>query len=159
MPSAEVGGEVRRKRALNCWPWVRSLTHSPEAVIHSPAAMVAALEQLLGQRHEFVRRKAAMALVHGLGQRIGNPGANPDHRRLFDTELHGDGVGGLEADTADIARQAVRVLGHDLDSVGTVGLENPYRPRGAYAVAVQKNHDLPHRLLLDPGCENAGSAN
>ena len=35
------GSEVRRNLALNCWPWVRSLTHSPEAVIHSPAAMVA----------------------------------------------------------------------------------------------------------------------
>jgi hypothetical protein len=42
MPSAEVGGEVRRKRALNCWPWVRSLTYSPEVVIHSPAEIVAA---------------------------------------------------------------------------------------------------------------------
>jgi hypothetical protein len=26
MPSAEVGGEVRRNRALNCWPWVTALT-------------------------------------------------------------------------------------------------------------------------------------
>jgi hypothetical protein len=26
MPSAEVGADVRKKRALNCWPWVRSLT-------------------------------------------------------------------------------------------------------------------------------------
>src|SRR6516225_6363034 len=34
MPSADVGAEVRRKRALNCWPWVRSLTHWPEAMIH-----------------------------------------------------------------------------------------------------------------------------
>jgi hypothetical protein len=42
IPSAEVGGEVRRKRALNCWPWVRSLTQSPDAVTHSPAAMGAA---------------------------------------------------------------------------------------------------------------------
>jgi len=41
MPSAEFGGDVRKKRALNCWPCVRSLTHSPEAVIHSPAEMVA----------------------------------------------------------------------------------------------------------------------
>jgi hypothetical protein len=41
MPSGDVGAEVRRNRALNCWPWVRSLTHSPVAVIHSPAAMVA----------------------------------------------------------------------------------------------------------------------
>ena len=35
-----------------------------------------------------------MTLVHGVGQRIGNPGAHADHRRLFDVELHGDGVGG-----------------------------------------------------------------
>ena len=41
MPSAESGSEVRRNFALNCWPWVRSLTHSAEAAIHSPAAMVA----------------------------------------------------------------------------------------------------------------------
>jgi hypothetical protein len=27
---------------LNCCPWVRSLTHSPFAVIHSPAEIVAA---------------------------------------------------------------------------------------------------------------------
>ena len=30
MPSIEVGAEVFRNRALNCWPWVRSLTHSPD---------------------------------------------------------------------------------------------------------------------------------
>ena len=42
MPSIDVGAEVRMKRALNCWPWVRSLTHSPDAVTHSPAAMAAA---------------------------------------------------------------------------------------------------------------------
>jgi hypothetical protein len=38
----ELGAEVRMKCALNCWPWVRSLTHTPEAVIHSPAEIVAA---------------------------------------------------------------------------------------------------------------------
>ena len=42
MPSVVVGAEVRRKRDLNCWPWVRSLIHSPEAMTHSPAAIVAA---------------------------------------------------------------------------------------------------------------------
>jgi hypothetical protein len=42
MPSADVGAEVRRNRALNCWPWVRSLTHWPEAMIHSPTEMAAA---------------------------------------------------------------------------------------------------------------------
>ena len=44
-----------------------------------------------------------MSLVHGFGQRIGNPGADPDHGGLLDAELHGDGVGRLEADAADIA--------------------------------------------------------
>src|SRR5215207_7984538 len=42
MPSIDVGAEVFRNRALNCWPWVRSLTHSPDAVTHSPAEIVAA---------------------------------------------------------------------------------------------------------------------
>ena len=62
------------------------------------------LEQLLGQRHQLIRRQAAMTLVHRVGQRIGNPGANPDHRRLLDIELHGDGIGSLEADAPDITR-------------------------------------------------------
>ena len=42
MPSIDVGAEVLRNRALNCWPWVRSFTQSPDAVIHSPAEIVAA---------------------------------------------------------------------------------------------------------------------
>src|SRR5215467_4143617 len=41
IPSPEVGAEVRMNRARNCWPCVRSLTHSPDAVIHSPAEIVA----------------------------------------------------------------------------------------------------------------------
>jgi hypothetical protein len=45
-----------------------------------------------------------MALIHSLGQRIGNSGANADHGGLLDAELHGDRVGGLESDAADIAR-------------------------------------------------------
>jgi len=42
MPSSDVGADVRMNRVLNCWPWLRSLTHSPVAVTHSPAEMVAA---------------------------------------------------------------------------------------------------------------------
>jgi hypothetical protein len=40
--TSEVGSEVFRNLALNCWPWVRSLTHSPDAVTHSPAEITAA---------------------------------------------------------------------------------------------------------------------
>ena len=42
MPSVDDGAELRRKCALNWWPWVRWLTHCPDAVIHSPAATAAA---------------------------------------------------------------------------------------------------------------------
>src|SRR4051794_15688963 len=42
MPSVVVGAEVRMNRDLNWRPWVRSLTHSPDAVTHSPAEMLAA---------------------------------------------------------------------------------------------------------------------
>src|SRR5271170_7547114 len=42
IPSIELGAEVLRNRALNCWPWARSLIHSPDSVIHSPAEIIAA---------------------------------------------------------------------------------------------------------------------
>jgi hypothetical protein len=65
MPSAESGSEVRRNLALNCWPWVRSLTHSPEAVIHSPAAMVAEWPTSGGDNDLTNRfRKIASSLSH-----------------------------------------------------------------------------------------------
>src|SRR5262245_42428687 len=90
-------------------------------------------------------------LIHGLGQRIGYPGADAHQGGLLDAELHRHGIGRLETDAADIARQAIRVLGHDLDGVRAVGLADAHRPRRADAVAVQEHHDFPHRLLLGPG--------
>jgi hypothetical protein len=51
------------------------------------------------------------------------------------------------------------VLGHDLDGVGTIGLEDPRCPRRPDPVAVREDHDFTHRLLLGPGGQDAGSAN
>ncbi len=42
MPSMLEGAEAFRNCALNCSPWVRSLNQTPEAVIHSPAEIIAA---------------------------------------------------------------------------------------------------------------------
>src|SRR5256886_5702928 len=80
-------------------------------VERSPDQLLRHLEQLLGQRHQLVGRQTAMAFVHRFGQRVGNARTHPDHRRLFDAQLHRKGVGGLEADAADVAREPVRVLG------------------------------------------------
>ncbi len=96
-----------------------------------------------------------MAFVHRLGQRIGDASTHPDHGRLFDAELHGDGVGRLEADAADVAGQPVGVFRHDLDGVGAIGLVDAHCPRRADAVAVQEHHDLADDLLLGPGNSDA----
>jgi hypothetical protein len=49
----------------------------------------------------------------------------------------------------------VRVLRHDLERVGAVGLEDAHRACRAHAMAVQEDHDLPHDLLLGPGIGDA----
>ena len=81
------------------------------------------LKQALRQGNQLGDRQAAMALVHRLRESIGNPRPHPRHGGLLNAELHRNGVGGLRPDAADVARQPVRVLSHDLDGVGAVGLE------------------------------------
>ena len=68
------------------------------------------LQQLGGERAQLVGGQAAMALVHGLGQGVADPGPGADHRRLLDPEPHRDLVGALEADAADVAREPVGVV-------------------------------------------------
>ena len=116
------------------------------------------LEQLLGKRYQLFHRQAAMSLIHGLGKGIGNPRADPHHGGLLDAELQRDGVGGLETDAADVARQAIRVFGHDLDGVRTVGLVDAHRPRRTDTMAVQEHHDFPYGLLLGPGSGDAAGS-
>ena len=93
------------------------------------------LQELGRERSQLLFRQAAMSLVHRLGQRMADAGADPDHGRLLDAELHGDRIGRHEADAADVAGEPVGVLRHHLDGVGTVGPEYPHRPRRPDAVA------------------------
>src|ERR1700735_4117363 len=113
------------------------------------------LEQLPGERYHLSDRQAAMSLIHGLGQRVGNPRANSHHGRFLDAELHRNRVGGLEADAADISRQPIRVFRHDLDGIRTVSLVNADCPCRTNPMAVQKDHDLAYDLLLSPGIGDA----
>ena len=59
------------------------------------------IQQFDRQRRQFFDRKAAVTLVHGFRQRIGNSGAHPDHGRLLDPQFHGNGVRRAETDAAD----------------------------------------------------------
>src|ERR1700756_6023225 len=95
-----------------------------------------------------------MAFVHRLSERVGDAGAYPDQSGLLDAELGRDLIGGAEADATDVAGQPIRVLRDELDGLGAVGLVDAYRARGADAVAVQEQHDLPDDLLLGPAANN-----
>ena len=106
------------------------------------------LEQGRSARQEVTVWKSAVALVHRLAEREGDPGTDPHHRRLLEPQAHRDRVRGLEPDAAHVAGEPVGVLRHHLHRIDAVGLEDPHRARGAHAVAVQEHHDLAHRLLL-----------
>jgi hypothetical protein len=67
-------------------------------------------EQFFGEWDQLIRRQSAMTLVHRLGQRTRNPGAQSDHRSLFDAELPRNRVGALETDAADIPGKPIGVL-------------------------------------------------
>jgi hypothetical protein len=99
-----------------------------------------------------------MALVHRFGQRIGDPSTHAYHGRFLDAELHGDCVGCPKSNAADVARQPVGVLTHDLEGIGAIGLVDPHRSCRADPMAVQKDHDLAHDLLLGPGCADPEGA-
>jgi hypothetical protein len=76
----------------------------------SPDQFLWHFEQLFGQRHQLLRRQTAMALVHRLGERVGNTGANPNQGSLLDAKFRSDSVGSLETNATNIAGEPVRVL-------------------------------------------------
>ena len=115
-------------------------------------------EQRRRQLDQVLRRQAAMALVGRFLQGEGNAGAHPLRRLPRHAELHGDGVGGAKPDAADVAREPVRILGHDLDGVMAIGFEDADRPRRADAVGVQEEHDVADGLLLGPAGGDLSSA-
>ena len=102
------------------------------------------------QTKEVVPRKAAMAVIRRLLQGERDAGAQPLRGLLGQAELHGDGVGGAEADAADVAGEPIGILGHHLDGVVAIGLEDPDRARRPDAMGMQKHHDVAHGLLFGP---------
>ena len=94
--------------------------------------------------------QAAMALVGGGLEGKGHARPEPLRGGLLHPELGRNGVGGAEPDAAHVAGEPVGVLGHDLDGLMAIGLEDANGPGGADPMGVQEDHDLPHGLLLGP---------
>src|SRR5262249_55743512 len=108
------------------------------------------LEKLLRQRHELLFGGTTMPVLHCLGERGRYPSPHADHRGLFAAQLCRNLGSGAEANAPDVASQPVRIFRDHSDGVGTVRLVDAHRPRRAYAVAVQEQHDLADDLLLAP---------
>ena len=108
------------------------------------------IEQLRGRLDQLLARQAALAFVHSLHEGVGDAGPGADGGGLLDAEPEGEGVGGDEADAADVARQAVGVLRDDGDRVGAVRLVDPRGARRADAVGVEEDHDVADDLLSGP---------
>jgi len=56
------------------------------------------------------------------------------------------------------ARNPIRVLGHDLNGIGTIGLIDPNSASRADPAAVQKDHDIMNNRLFRPGSGDAPGA-
>ena len=108
------------------------------------------LQQRRRQLDQVLHRQPAMAFVGRLLKGEGNAGAHPLRRLPRHAELHGDGVGGAKPDAANVAGEPIWVLGHDLDGVVPIGLEDADRPRRADAIGMEEDHDVADGLLLRP---------
>jgi hypothetical protein len=86
-------------------------------------------KQLFGEGDELFDRKTAMPFIHRFRERIGDTSAHSDQRSFLDAELGRDLVGSSEADAADVAGQAIRVLRDEPNGVGAVSFVDAYRRR------------------------------
>jgi hypothetical protein len=115
-------------------------------------------QQVPGQLEQLSRGQAAVALAAGLQQGVVDAGPQANRGGRLNPKPGGDGIGGAEADAADVPRQAIGVLRHHLHGVIPIRLEDPHRPGGTDAMAVQEHHDFPHHLLIGPGLGDAAGA-
>ena len=91
-----------------------------------------------------------MTIVGRLLQGEGHTGAQPLRRLAGHAHFHGHGVGRAKADASDIAGEPIRILGHHLNGVMAIGLEDAHRARRSNAMGMQKHHDVANGLLLGP---------
>ncbi len=92
-----------------------------------------------------------MTVSGDLLQHVAHAGLGADEGVVRDSQLLGDGVGGLEADAMDVEGEPVGVLADLLDRLVPIGLVDAHRPCRADAVGLEEDHDLPDDLLLRPG--------
>ena len=69
---------------------------------------------------------------------------------MAEAEFFAHRIGRFESDARHIAGEKIRVGPHPRDGIVAVKFEHAQRPARADAVAVEKDHDIPHHALLGP---------
>ena len=54
--------------------------------------------------------QTAMTVIQSFGEGIGDAGTRPDHRGLFNTEFHGDSIGGAKANATNVTGQTIWIF-------------------------------------------------
>ncbi len=109
------------------------------------------VKERTGLTDEHISPKTTVTLIAGgLRQNKAHTCAGSDGRRRLNAYVLRNGVGGFEADAANVLGKAVRILLDDLDGILSVLLVDANGFRRAHAMSVQKNHDLANDPLIRP---------
>ena len=108
------------------------------------------IEEFCRELEEGLDWKPTVSLVGRLLQGERNAGPNALRRLLRQAHLHGYRIGCSKADAFYVAGEPIGILGHHLDRVMAIGLEDAHRPGRSDAVGMQEDHDVADSLLLGP---------
>ncbi len=82
---------------------------------------------------------------------VNDAGPGPDGRMGGNADAAGNAVSRLKPDAPDVVAKAIGVVTDNRDSLAAVLLIDACRLRGAYAVRLQKNHDVADGFFPNPG--------
>ena len=99
-----------------------------------------------------------MAMLRGLPQHMEHSGLDSEQKVAADADAVGDPIREQKTDPVNFPRQGVRVLSYSADRFRTKNAINSQRHRRAHAVALQKDHHIPHAALLLPSLHDTPGA-
>jgi hypothetical protein len=121
-----------------------------QAISHVLLALLAELEEDRGASDDFMARAPNVTRFGHVVENLQNAGLHPLGRVCGDADGFCDPVGRLEANTANVERQAVGLSRNRLDRPASVSTNDADGESRARSVRLQKDHDVAQGALLAP---------